>query len=249
MYNKKLFLITFLALVILLGINYLLNQSNYLIKNTTLNNKSLGGAAQYQGKLDVKNSPYFPQIDIYNLKPNDHLLILTNYPTIQQNTFYTCGPAAANTVVKYYMKNILHSEAEVGKYMSTNSTNGTSLKGMLAYFKYLNWEVKSTINNPTPETYNDFIKFVKYNLKNNLPIIVENVDWGGHWRVIIGYDSMNTQNTHDDILILADPFDTSDHLQDGYNIISAERFFYMWFDHQLYPKNEQQKLWLTAKPR
>ena len=34
----------------------------------------------------------------------------------------------------------------------------------------------------------------------------------------------------DDVLILADPYDTSDHLQDGYFTINAERFFYMWHE-------------------
>ena len=74
--------------------------------------------------------------------------------------------------------------------------------------------------------------------KDNTPIIVENVDWGGHWRVIMGYDSMGTKHTGDDVLFMADPFDTSDHLQDGYNILSAERFFYMWFDSQLFSKKD-----------
>lgn len=248
MKSKKIFLAVICVVIILGGVNYLLNQ--YTKNGTSLNFNyyNLGGAAQIQGQADVKNSPYFVHPDIYNMKPNEHLLILTHYPTIQQNTFYSCGPAAANTVVKYYKQNILHSEAEVCKYMSTNSTNGTSLKGMIAYFKHLNWDVKSAITHNSPSTYSDFLKFVTDNLENDTPIIIENVDWGGHWRVIIGYDTMNTQNTHDDVIILADPFDTSDHLQDGYNITSAERFFYMWFDHQLYPKNEQQKIWLTAKP-
>ena len=65
----------------------------------------------------------------------------------------------------------------------------------------------------------------------------------------MGYDSMGTAHTGDDVLFMADPFDTSDHLQDGYNILSAERFFYMWFDHQLFKKADQNKQWLIAKPK
>ena len=41
----------------------------------TLNGGSLfaseeepGGAKQFVGKVDIKNSPYFPQLDIYNMK-------------------------------------------------------------------------------------------------------------------------------------------------------------------------------------
>ncbi|MFQ9523393.1 MAG: hypothetical protein ACLR2G_07855 [Phascolarctobacterium faecium] len=29
---------------------------------------------------------------------------------------------------------------------------------------------------------------------------------------------------------MADPCDTADHLQDGYVVVPAEKFFYMWFD-------------------
>ncbi|MDQ9767479.1 hypothetical protein RFZ33_10320, partial [Acinetobacter baumannii] len=73
---------------------YLLNQ--YTEPNT--NNKLLivntpvGGAAKYQGKLDIKNSPYFAQPDIYNMQSNEHLTILSYYPTIQQSYYYSCAP-------------------------------------------------------------------------------------------------------------------------------------------------------------
>jgi hypothetical protein len=36
-------------------------------------------------------------------------------------------------------------------------------------------------------------------------------DWGGHWQVIIGYDTMGTEVEQDDVLIVADPYDTTDH--------------------------------------
>ena len=51
-----------------------------------------------------------------------------------------------------------------------------------------------------------------------------------------------------DVLIVADPYDTTDHLQDGYGIVPAERFFYMWFDAHLFQKGEQEQQWLTAEP-
>jgi hypothetical protein len=41
---------------------------------------------------------------------------------------------------------------------------------------------------------------------------------------------MGTEATEDDVLILADPYDVGDHLQDGYYIFPAHRFFYMWSD-------------------
>ena len=49
----------------------------------------------------------------------------------------------------------------------------------------------------------------------------------------------------DDVLIVADPYDTSDHLQDGYGIVQADRFQYMWFDHNLLPENQRERQWIT----
>ena len=51
-----------------------------------------------------------------------------------------------------------------------------------------------------------------------------------------------------DVLILADPYDTTDHNQDGYNIVSASRFYYMWFDARLFREKEKERQWLTAVP-
>ena len=53
-------------------------------------------------------------------------------------------------------------------------------------------------------------------------------EWGGHWQTIIGYDSMGTEGTQDDVLILADSYDTTDHNQDGYVVESFERLVYGW---------------------
>ena len=57
------------------------------------------------------------------------------------------------------------------------------------------------------------------NPKNNCVVIMESVEWGGHWMTLIGYDDMGTTETADDVLIFADPFDTTDHNQDGYYIV------------------------------
>ena len=109
--------------------------------------------------------------------------------------------------------------------------------------------MKSSATEDAPNKFSVFSRWVQSNLRDNTPIIVENVEWGGHYRVIIGYDSMGTQYSGDDVLIMADPFDLADHVQDGYNIQHAQKFYYMWFDHQPYSKSEQNKIWLTAKPK
>ncbi len=161
------------------------------------------------------------------MQSNDHMTLLPKFKTYQQTTGYTCGPDAALMVVEYLNGAPLHSEMEIAKIIGTNNYTGTDVKGMRRYFQNLGWQAHSSADTESPSNYAAFIDFVKSNLQNNTPIIVENVDWGGHWRIIIGYDSMNTPYTGDDVLIMTDPFDMADHSQDGYNIVPAEKFFYM----------------------
>jgi hypothetical protein len=75
-----------------------------------------------------------------------------------------------------------------------------------------------------------FVKWVVGNLKAERPIMVEWGDWDGHWQAIIGYDTQGTPGIGDDVIIFADPYDTSDSWQDGYYYYPAERWFYMWQD-------------------
>ena len=71
---------------------------------------------------------------------------------------------------------------------------------------------------------------------------------GGHWMVLIGYDSMGTPDIMlDDVLVFADPYDTSDQCQDGYYTMSFERYVSQWFDHQVMAENERNQQYVTIK--
>ena len=210
------------------------------------------GPAAAPHKYDVADSPYFKFVDVYNLKSGGSLLLLEKYKTKQQETGYTCGPAAAFTVAQYFLGTVPESEKEIAKIMGTHPAGakepGTNTRGMSRYFEEKGWIVKNSLKDGSPKTYREFLQFVDDNLKHNTPIMVENVDWGGHWRVIIGHDTLGDKEAANDVLLLADPYDTTDHLQDGYGIVSAQRFYYMWFDAQLFRENERQRQWLTAVP-
>lgn len=210
------------------------------------------GASSYNGSGNVKKSPYFAVQDFYNLQSNNTLTILPHYKTYQQTTEITCGPAAALTVLVHF-GNTNWTENEIAKIMGSKPEVGTDTKGMVRFFQTIGWDVTSSLNRAdkngiTFPTVEDFKNFVISNLKKNVPIMVENIDWGGHWRAIIGYDTMGTDPTADDVVILADSYDTSDHCQDGYNVNSVERFYYMWFDAHMLPKDQQNQQWLVAKP-
>jgi len=78
---------------------------------------------------------------------------------------------------------------------------------------------------------------IPYYLGLGYPILIGWDEWGGHWQIIIGYDDMGTEETQDDVLILADPYDTTDHNQDGYYLECFERLVYGWgaaFDERGY---------------
>jgi len=74
----------------------------------------------------------------------------------------------------------------------------------------------------------DVITLIPELLKKGIPMMIGWDEWGGHWQVIIGYDDLGTPQTQDDVLILADPYDTIDHNQDGYYLESFERLVYGW---------------------
>ncbi len=84
-----------------------------------------------------------------------------------------------------------------------------------------------------------FVTWLVDHLNAGRPIMVEWGDWDGHWQAIIGYDNNGTPGIGDDILIFADPYDTSDHWQDGYYYYPLERWFYMWKDRNVAPKPYQ----------
>lgn len=100
----------------------------------------------------------------------------------------------------------------------------------------------TTDNDPDSENYVEdaadsyFVKWLKGHLEADRPIMVAWSDWDGHWQAIIGYDNMGTPGIGDDMLIFADPYDTSDHWQDGYYYYPLERWFYMWHDRNVPPK-------------
>ena len=91
--------------------------------------------------------------------------------------------------------------------------------------------------------------YIISSLKANKPIMVAWNDWGGHWQVIIGYDTMGTETTQDDVIIVADPYDTTDHNQDGYGVYGAERFLYNFTMYDFFEEEElNDMLFIVATP-
>ena len=89
------------------------------------------------------------------------------------------------------------------------------------------------------DVYSEFtLDTIQSTLAEGKPILIAWNDWGGHWQVIIGYDTLGTETTQDDVIIVADPYDTTDHNQDGYGIYPAERFYYNFTMYNQFPQEE-----------
>ena len=186
------------------------------------------GAFVTQSKHDIYNSTYFNYLDIYNMKSSGSLILLEKFKTYQQTSEYSCGPASIIMAIHYLDGTIL-DEVEVGKKAKTDDIKGTLAKNLEKAISELGYSFDSKFNyteeNLPSRDEISFSKYIKESLKNNESIIVLSKDWAGHYSVIIGYDDMGTDAYEDDVIILADPYDTSDHISDGYTIFNYERFY------------------------
>ncbi|MDH4274504.1 MAG: C39 family peptidase [Gammaproteobacteria bacterium] len=201
----------------------------------------LNGAASYLGTVDHDSSPYYKHPNFYEMKSGSKssLSLLQHFKTYQQTTEYTCGPAAL--VMAAFYRGVQLNELEVANAAGTNPDTGTSTEQMVNYLTSTGWSVRSSLTEPTVAS----LGFLKKQVEEGNPVMVEWVDWAGHWQVIIGYDDMGTPDIEaDDVLVMADPYDTTDHLQDGYGVVQADRFQYMWFDHNLLPENQREQQWI-----
>ena len=59
---------------------------------------------------------------------------------------------------------------------------------------------------------------------------------------------MGTDNTYDDVLIMADSSDDTDHNQDWYYIVPLARFFYMWEDAS-FTETKYKQTFITVFPK
>lgn len=220
---------------------------DYLDKN------GISGAAAtgVEREGDHDNSPYYVFQDFYNLESSDTLHMLTNYKTVQQATEYSCGAASFSTVANWF--GMLEDEDEISLFHARGNKKGpegTVVEDMQQIIKYMNdkydqdWVYVSTGDLDDPEGEESYIGdyclqagdnkewygLIPYLLDNGIPIMIEWDEWGGHWQTIIGYDNMGTvDKTEDDVLILADPYDTTDHNQDGYYVEGFERLVYGFY--------------------
>jgi len=199
------------------------------------------GADSVERMGDHPGSPYFNRLDFYNMEDTDTLTILTNFKTQQQTSEWSCGVSSVLMMLEWYGKLGDYNEESLAKFRSNGLTPGaTSLRQALEIFEGVGgFDVYSTFDVTTENVYETFtLNYIQDTLKQGNPIMVGWNDWGGHWQVIIGYDTMGTETNQDDVLIVADPYDTTYHNQDGYGVYPAERFIYNFTFYDFFPEEE-----------
>lgn len=202
------------------------------------------GADSVERMGDHQDSPYFAHPDYYHMESTDTLTILTGFETMQQTSEWACGVTSALMVLNWYDQlGDWNEESLAALRHSLEGTEladypGTTLKQAMDIFDGVGgFTYTSTLDyeNPASEVWMDTIQGW---LSEGKPVMVCYNDWGGHWQVIIGYDTMGTETQQDDVFIVADPYDTTDHCQDGYGTLMAERFMYNFSMYGAFPESE-----------
>lgn len=209
------------------------------------------GADSVEREGDHKGSPYFSQLDFYNMESTDTLTILPKFKTVQQTSEWSCGVTSVLMVMNYFDKLGEYDELALAELRPQGTEPGaTSLGDAIAIFDAVGGFDLTTTLDYGDAVYDEFsLTTIKEYLQEGTPVLVCWNDWGGHWQVIIGYDTMGTETEQDDVLIVADPYDTTDHNQDGYGVYGAERFYYNFTMYDFFEEEDgNDMLFIAAKP-
>ena len=189
---------------------------------------SLNGASSFDGAADHVQSRYYVANDYFRMKSDATLHILSHFKTYQQTTEYTCGAASALMVLNWFEQKQYHEKAVAG-LLETHATKGSSVESIADLFDLIGWNVDFHASTDRRfQTVEDAEQAIIGYIDRGIPLMVDWVDWAGHWQVLIGIDTCGTGTPYDDVLIFADPYDVTDHKQDGYYTFPLGRFFGMW---------------------
>lgn len=203
------------------------------------------GTITYNPDTTLPEPRYYTGIDFDTLKSNDHLTVIPLKSFRQQVTNYSCGAVAAMTVLSYYKRPANNTDDEEIRiaheiYPDVSDKTGVNPAQLASWFNRNSW-------NATWNTGGSR-QMLLDNLKAGVPTIVEWIDWGGHWVVVVGYDTRGTENIWDDVILFADSVDCHDDRVDGITYANYGQFDAMWFDAHYFPENMSNRAYVVAVP-
>ena len=208
------------------------------------------GASSFCGIADHNKSRYYVANDFYNMKGDGTLHILEHFETYQQTKEYTCGAASALMVLNWYGKK-QYDELAVSQLVDSHTSKGSTVENIADFFDLIGWEVNFHADTKAKfETIEEAESFFINAIDNGTPVMIDWVDWAGHWQVLIGIDTCSAETPYDDVLIFADPYDVTDHKQDGYYTFPLGRFLGMWREGVCAEKTQPYiQPYVIAKPK
>lgn len=123
----------------------------------------------------MKRNPAIPSEPIRKAAAAKALL---DFPLVAQRTGWTCGPAVASAVAKFYGLRV--TEKNAAMMMGTTKKYGTSPSAMRGFLSWVG-ACKPAMRRRTT------LFTVKASIDRGRPVIVLWNDWDGHWAVVIGY--------------------------------------------------------------
>jgi hypothetical protein len=157
----------------------------------------------------------------------------------QQETEYSCGGSVLKTLLDYYELLGGRSEADLSKALKTGfgpPNPGTHPDEMVKTLEHEGLEVKFGEHCSLEEIY--------HYIGQDIPVIALDSTWGGHWRIIIGYDFHGSYDRwEDNELFFADPeyrvIEANVDNLAGITTENESRFFYEWYENRLFEKNRE----------
>lgn len=201
------------------------------------------GTVRYALDAPLPEPRYYTGIDFDSLKSDDHLTVIPLRSYRQQVTNYSCGAAAAMTVMSYYgqpANNTDTEEIRISHEMNSNVSDKTGInpEQLASWLNRNGW-------NATWGTGGSR-RMLLDNLEAGVPTMVEWIDWGGHWVVVVGYDTRGTENIWDDVILFADSVDCHDDRVDGITYANYGQFDAMWFDAHYFPDTMRDRVYVVA---
>ncbi|AJI54606.1 peptidase C39 family protein [Francisella philomiragia] len=181
-------------------------------------------SGEYANKTYIENV-----VKTFDLSTDKNIKIL-DIKDHQQTTDYTCGPSAVMSLLNYYgvLKDSQmdhQMELQIAKEMGTNDDYGTTAQQIANWLEKHGFEVKYATDGD--------IKLIYQSIDKGVPVLVDWIDWGGHWTLVSGYQKLGkTIDDDKDTLFMIDPAAHFNNVKTVYGLsaINPDRFQYMWQD-------------------